>query len=123
MKRYLLYPAAAIAILLSTSAYAIDFKAEMKSLDDKPIPTSVSDPTPVTLGKVCEEALIADHLPNDTPDAKEKNSRFWLAKKIHEAKEPLTAEEIAMAKKVVGMAYGPLIIGRAYELLDPASKP
>lgn len=116
----------ALALLILTAfagqALAIDFSAPIRSIDGTPVPADPGKPELLTLGRVCEDALIAQ-LPNDQATPAEKNQRFWLAHKIHAGKEPLTADEITLAKKVIGLAYGPLVVGRAYELLDPASVP
>jgi hypothetical protein len=113
---------AASLLLLAAPALAIDFKAPITQLDGSTIPVSGEDKSPLTLGKVCEDSLVAT-LPNDQPTPAEKNQRFWIALKIHEGKSDLTADEITITKKVIGLAYGPLVIGRAYALLDPASVP
>jgi hypothetical protein len=115
--------AIALVAALSTSALAADFKTPIRNLDGTTIPASNTDPTPVTLGKVCEDALLANNLPGDTMGPDDKRARFWLALKVHEAKEALSADDVALIKKVVALAYGPLVVGRVSELLDPASKP
>ena len=108
-------------LIITMPAYAIDFKTHIKSIDGSDIPISTTDQSPLTLGKVCEDALIANTLPGDQPNADEKTKRFMLVLKVHANNDPLTAEEVTMIKKVVGMAYGPLVVGRVAELLDPAS--
>lgn len=111
----------AVAMLL-TPANAADFKAPILAIDGSRIPVSTSDQTPLTLGKVCEDALIAT-LQGDSPNEAEKAKRFWLALKIHAGDKELTADEVSLVKKVVGIAYGPLIVGRVIELIDPAAVP
>jgi hypothetical protein len=105
------------------SAGAVDFHAQIKNLDGSSIPVSPTDPAPLTLGRVAQDVLIANNLPGDTATPDEKARRFWLAMKIHDGTQTLTAEEIAMLKRVIGLGYGPLIIGRTTELLDPAGVP
>ena len=114
----ILFTAALIA-----PAAAIDFNMRIHDIGGKEIPTSPTDQSPVTLGKICEDALIAN-LPGDNPTPDEKGNRFRLAMKVHEGKD-LVSEDITLLKKVIGLAYGPLIVGRAYELLDsqPPSAP
>jgi hypothetical protein len=109
---------------LTAAAGAADFKAPILNLDGSRISTVPGDEKspPLTLGKVCEDALIAT-LPNDNPDVGEKGRRFFLALKIHAGTAELTADEVTLVKKVVGLAYGPLVVGRAIELLDPAAVP
>src|ERR1700677_4938794 len=94
------------------SAGAVDFKAPIRALDGSQIPVSATDPTPLTLGKVCEDVLIANNLPGDTASPDEKAKRFWLAMKIQGGASSLTADEVVTLKKIIGLAYGPLIIGR-----------
>jgi hypothetical protein len=118
MKR-ILFPV--FLLLTATPALAVDFGAHIRSIDGKDIPVSNIDESPVTLGKISEDALIAT-LPNDNPTPDEKSRRFFLAMKVHAGKDP-SAEEVMLLKKVIGMAYGPLVVGRATELLDPASVP
>lgn len=112
--------AIAMLTMMSTSAFAIDFKTPIRQLDGKTIPISNEDKTPLTLGKACEDALIAT-LPGDSPTMDEKGNRFRLALKIHKGTDALSSEDVTLIKKVVGMAYGPLVVGRVIELLDPAS--
>lgn len=121
MKRTIL--AAAILLAGITAAAAVDFTTTIKGLDGKPIPTSETDKTPVTLGSIAEVALIAPGGAEPlTPE--EKTRRFFLAIKIHEGKgDRLTVEELALVKKVIGAVYGPLIYGRAVELIDGTKPP
>lgn len=108
-------------LAMTTAAIAADFKSPIPQLDGKPIPLSDTDKNPLTLGKVCSDALIAQ-LPGDTPSVDEKGERFRLALKIiNRPQETLTANEVVLIKKVVGIAYGSLVVGRVNELLDPAS--
>lgn len=75
-----------------------------------------------TLRKACTEALQASNLTGDSPDGEERARRFQLCIKIMSSDEPdLTAEEIAKLKKLIGLAFGALVVGRTYALLDPSS--
>ncbi len=120
MKRTIL--AAAILLAGIASAGAVDFKTPIRAIDGTTIPVSETDKTPITLGKVLVDAMVAT-VPGENVPTEEKSRRFFLALKIHEGKRDLTAEEVALAKKVVGSIYGPLVVGRVTELLDPASVP
>lgn len=74
-----------------------------------------------TLRKACTEALQASNLVGDSPDGEERVRRFQLAIKIMSSDEPdLTAEEITKLKKLIGLAFGALVVGRSYALLDPS---
>lgn len=122
MKRTVLTALTALAMLM-TPALAIDFKAEMTDIAGKPIPADIGKPEPLTLQRVCEDALVASYPDEQTLSPGEKNLRFWLAVKIHNGEQNLSADEITLLKKVVGKAYGPLVVGRAYGMLDPNSIP
>ena len=78
-----------------------------------------------TLRKACTEALQANGLAGDTLDGEERYRRYQLAIKIMTDDSPdLSAEEIAKLKRVIGLAFGAVVVGRAYEILDPQpSKP
>lgn len=74
----------------------------------------------LTLRKVCLDAIQAQ-LPNDTPDGEEKFKRFRLAIRLSSEDEPdLSAEEITKLKRLIGLGFGALVVGRAYEILDPS---
>jgi hypothetical protein len=115
---------AVLAVLATTALPAIaadgqqvDFHAKILNVDGSEVQVGPTDKTPLTLGKMSEDALIANNLPGDNPSTSEKGDRFRLALKIHAAKEALTSDEVVLLKKVIGMAYGPLPVGRALELL------
>ena len=113
---------AALMIAGASPAIAVDFKAPIRALDGTPIPVSESDRSPVTLGQVAETALVSP-AQGEALQPEEKARRFALAVKIRAGREPLTVEEIATVKRAVGQLYGPLVVGRAWELLDPATSP
>lgn len=76
---------------------------------------------PLTLRSVIEQSLLASY--NDevlvlSPD--EKNKRFKLARKVHNAKPEtfFAVESVAMIKKLIGKGYGPEVVGTAYELIE-----
>jgi len=78
-----------------------------------------------TLRKACTEALQALNLNGDSPDGEERFKRYQLALKVMSSEEPdLTADEIVKLKRLIGLAFGAIVVGRAYEILDPTpSKP
>jgi hypothetical protein len=127
--------AAACFVLVVTcaNAFAIDFSTPLHQLDGSEFLGQDGKPAPITLGDVCEVALLASY--KDEGDDivsgkikiedfnKEKARRFGLAKKIHTANGDLqvTTDDIALLKKLIGKSYNALIMGQAWELLDPAS--
>lgn len=119
-----------LTLLLSipSSALALDFTAPLTDFDGKPIPNC---PTPapcdkvLMLGDAAAIALLAPDAPNGPQTAgDEKVKRFQLALKIRGAKDvKLSAEETALIKAQIAKDYPPLIVGRAWALLDPAAAP
>lgn len=80
---------------------------------------------PITFRSILVNAL-------NMPDPKgaiagtEKHKRFRLANKIWAAKETinLAVEEVALLKDLVDKAYpSPLIVGQAWDILDPETPP
>lgn len=119
-----------IACLLMTPVFAIDFEATIKNSDGTPV--TDKDGVPLikqpTLGSLCESALFAqyaderDATGKETITPEEKFSRWKLSTKLHGNNVTLSAEELALLKKFVGKAYGPLVVGQAWTLLDPGAK-
>lgn len=73
-----------------------------------------------TLRKACTEALQAMNLTGDSPDGEERYRRFLLASKIQNMDSPdLSVEEVSKLKRLIGLAFGAIVVGRAYEILDP----
>jgi len=130
MKRLVL--ALAMASLLSTSAFAIDFTRPLTSLDGKPIAGNDGKPleTQPTLGSICESALLAQYAEERDPQTgkelispEDKFARWKLAVKISGGKDVnLTTEELSLVKKLIGKGYSPLIVGQVWTLLDPGMK-
>jgi hypothetical protein len=98
----------------------INFNAIIPDAKGKPIEVDGSD-SPATLKDFTEQALLA-FLPQDTTMSDvEKLKRFRLFVKINGGAFDLTAEEITLAKSSIGRLFGPLVVGRSFELLDPVS--
>lgn len=91
----------------------IDFNTVFLGLDKNPIK---NDGKVVTLREVTVNALLA---PADISGT-DKMKRFLLAQKIHEAAEEikLFPEELVLIKDLIGKAYSPLFVGRAYQILN-----
>lgn len=51
----------------------------------------------------------------------EKARRYSLAMKVYQAKKQveLTVEDVTLIKDEIGRIYPPLVVGQAYEFLDP----
>lgn len=112
-----------LGVLLVSTVAAIDFTVVLTDLDGKPITTEAQGKgETVTLGKAAATALLMSFPDEQNLDGAEKVKRFGLAVKIREAKDvALSAEDVALVKKVIAKTYGALIVGRAWPLLDPTS--
>jgi len=86
----------------------------MTDLFGKPIKNGEVD---FLLSDVCMNALLS---PDDEKEADEKVKRYRLAVKCSNGADPdLSVEEVALLKKLIGRVYPPLIVGKAYDLIDP----
>lgn len=96
----------------------IDFSAPIRDLDGNPIE---NDKKPFTLKAASINALLIVN-PNEQQTGEEKVKAFSLAMRINDAKGPveLTVEEVAKLKDIIGKSYGPIVVGRAYTLLENA---
>lgn len=108
----------------------IDVTQQLTELDGTPMITGkqvcqmcgqvVSEKEPMTVGLAATRSLSATFRIEQNLGGEEKFERFRLALKITDEDEPaLTAEDVVLIKKVVGMMYGPVIIGRMWAILDP----
>lgn len=103
-----------------------DFSTVITDLDGEPIPDSL-DGKPddahrnLTLGFACRHALCCNFPDERDVAGEEKFRRAKLAFDIAEGGAgTLRAEDITLIKKLIGKLYGPIIVYRAYALLDPA---
>lgn len=78
----------------------------------------------VTLATVAINALLAA-IPNEIVTGEAKARRYALALKINA--DPgdvnVTVEELALLKAEIGKVYAPLVVGRAYDLLEEKPAP
>lgn len=111
---------ALLAILLPIMAQdkKIDFTQPLIGADKKTIPTSDSK-KPLTLGDVAGGALMSVLEEDKTATGEQKYKLFVLAQKVL-SNHALTVDDIATIKKRIGVAYGPGVVGPAWNLLDPA---
>ena len=104
------------------AAHAIDFTVILKDLDGKPMVNGdPKDPKPLSLSDVAIVALEATLEEDNKAGGQAKFDHDQLARKVHnKASVVLTAEEIALLKERIGKAWGALVVGQAWRLLDPA---
>ena len=98
----------------------IAFNQLILDLNNKPLE---SNGQPFTLRNAAQEALLATFADEPNLPAVEKIKRFTLAQKIAPMQVvEISIEEAATIKELVGKAYGPLIVGRVYALIEEATK-
>ena len=106
----------------------IDFTKPVLDLDDKPIEVEGKSGTVFTLKSACTQALMAQQPGAAAPlSIDESMAKYLLALKIHKSSAAidLKAEEVVLLKRNIAGVYGPLIVGRACEMLEnptPASR-
>jgi hypothetical protein len=100
----------------------IDFNTVLTDLKDGPLKDSGGDD--LTLGACACTSLLSPYPDEQNLDIKDKVRRFKLAQKIANGsgEHDLSVEEIVDLKKLIGKLYAPLVVGRAYEILDPEDR-
>lgn len=77
----------------------------------------------LTLREVITNSLLAPppQGQRDQMEGAEKARRYYLAMEIHKANKQveLSVDDIKLIKDEIGRVYPPLIVGQAYEILDP----
>lgn len=83
----------------------------------------LEDKPSLTLTTVALNALLNTY-EDEKITGKEKADRMQLALKINKnpKEADLTIEQMKLVKDLIGKAYGPLIVGRAYEMLEMEPK-
>jgi hypothetical protein len=75
---------------------------------------------PLTLKDVVKQALLIPYQDEQNLALEEKVKRYDLYLKVKEAVDPFdaTSDEIVQIKKLIGKAYGVLIVGQAVRMLE-----
>ncbi len=95
--------------------YAID--TVLRNLDGTPIKTPAPESEVINFRSIATRCLLA---PSEKATGEDKYANFKLAVKLETASKDveLTADEAARLKRLIGEHMPPLVVGRAYELLD-----
>lgn len=107
----------------------IDMTQQLTNLDGTPIITGkqvcqmcgqvVSDSEPMTVRVAAVRALTATFRTEQDLPGEKKVERFHLALKLTDEDEPdLKAEDIVLIKKLTGMMWGSVVVGRMWAILD-----
>ncbi|MBA7641393.1 hypothetical protein ES703_49070 [subsurface metagenome] len=118
----------------------IDFNYQFITLDGEKIPERPDEEIvdkdgkkttkkypPFTLKKISENVLLMPDMDGTGKqkemDGEEKCERYDLAMRIHKATAKdladLQVEEIALLKKLIARGYSTLVVGQAFNILDP----
>ena len=91
----------------------INFNQNLKKLDG-------TDLENITLKSVTTEVLQLAFQDEQGLSGEEKAKRWVLATRVYAnpGNIDLTIEEVSLIKKLIGKAYGPLIVGQAWEMLE-----
>ncbi len=94
----------------------MNLDTQIRDLDGKPFQDGSTVKTAIL------QALVSVLPGDDKADRKDKLVLFSLQQKVHAASgdTTFTAEEIAMIKDRVSRGYPALIMGRIFEVIDPA---
>ncbi len=99
----------------------IDFKPKLINVITGE-PLTDENKKELTLQSVTCNALFAN-IEDDKADGEEKLKRWELATRIiKNQKLELTVEEVTKIKEMIGKAYTAIVVGPAFQLLDPAVK-
>ena len=97
----------------------IDFSAVIKDLDGDAVKDGETD---ATLGRVASTALLASYADEQNLPAEDKVKRFRLAEIAAKGGErEVKVEDVALIKTLIGKAFAPLIVGRAFDIIEPPS--
>ena len=98
----------------------INFDKILRDFDGAEIPMTAGGNDPTKLGYVCITALMASFPGEEQLPGTEKYKRYDLARKIHKGGTVnVPTEDVTLLKNLIGKAFAPLIVGSAYEILDP----
>lgn len=96
----------------------IDFSTPIRDLKGEVIKDGNKD---FTIGAVSCTALLNPYEDEKNIGADDKVRRFQIALKATAGGEQeLSVEEVAELKKLIGKFFAPLVVGRAFEILDPS---
>jgi len=99
----------------------IDFSSVIKDLDGDAVKDGEKD---ATLGRVACAALLASYADEQNLPTEDKVKRFRLAEVTSKGGEQeIKIDDVALIKKLIGKAFAPLIVARAYDIIEPPAMP
>lgn len=101
----------------------IDFSQQVIGFNGEPMRDNADGDAVLTLGRAVANALCVAYQDEQNVSGAEKFKRGKMAFELRDAKEhELPAEDIALVKRLIAKLYGPAVVFRAYQMLDPAEK-
>jgi len=74
--------------------------------------------TPITLGRVCVRALMANE-EGDTAPGEEKLKRYDLARELQKGgTQSVKSEDVTMLKERIAKFFSTLVVGQTYHMLE-----
>lgn len=107
----------------------VDFKRPILGIDGEAVVAFDADGKPngsLLLSTVSTNALLSRFADEKDISGEDMVKRYDLALKIHNAPIPgleLNPEEIVLLRKLIAKGVGPLVCGRAWELLETPIAP
>lgn len=96
----------------------LNFSTAIRDLQDQPI---IEGGNPLTLGSIACNALLTVHQDEALLPAEEKVKRFRMAQAaVKGGEQDCAVEDVASLKKLIGKLYGPLVVGRVFEIIEGA---
>ena len=97
----------------------IDFSAAIKDFDGDAVKDGDKE---ATLGRVACTALLASYADEQNLPAEDKIKRFRQAETAAKGgAQEMKVDDVALMKKLIGKAFAPLIVGRAFDIIEPPS--
>lgn len=97
----------------------INFDTKLVNFEGEILKDGVGDKQKeATLGVVCVNALMLPS-PDKNEDGNTKLKKYELALKIYKGGEVnIDTEDVALIKKDVSRAFGPMVVGQVYKILE-----
>ena len=104
----------------------INLNQKLKTFDGETLKTSKQigkkiEEVPFTISEAIINSLTANFEDEKDLTGEEKVKRFIIAQKVQRNKDKtidLSVEDVSMVKKLVGKAFGVLIVGQVWEILE-----
>ena len=93
----------------------------LKTLDGQPLKEEHNGTArDVLLSRLAVNALLANYEDEKNLSGDDKVKRFKLAQQINDAdgEVEVTAEQVSLLKTLIAKGYSPLVVGRAYDILE-----